>query len=148
MRPTAAGQASAGRLIDVAVTAVDTHRVITWTAAVGLATTAVLALAGLPAANLHGPLHFLGLMDPLCGMTRGMFYTGHGQWATAWRYNPGSLLLAAGAIAAILRAGVGAFTGRWLQVRPTRPLLYAAILTSVVVLEINQQAHAALLMQR
>jgi len=31
----------------------------------------VLAAVGLPPVDLHGPLHYLGVMDPLCGMTRG-----------------------------------------------------------------------------
>lgn len=107
--------------IDFAVTDRDTHRIVTATAAIGLAATAVLAALGLPAANLHGPLHFLGIMDPLCGMTRGLFHAGRGEWSAAWRYNPARLLLVGGAVAAPLRAAVGFGARRWVTVRVGGP---------------------------
>jgi len=145
--PQAERRALIVRPVSLTITDRDTHRVFTYTAAAGIVATVVLALVGLPAANLHGPLHFQGVMDPLCGMTRGMFYAGQGEWLTAWRYNPGSLLLLTGAAVAVLRAAVGSVTARWLQVRIAKPLLYSTLIVAIVVLEINQQAHAALLMR-
>ncbi len=137
--------------IDLAVTDHDTHRGITVTAVIGLAATAALAAAGLPAANLHGPLHFLGIMDPLCGITRGLFHAGRGQWSAAWRYNPASLLLVGGAVAALLRAAVGLGLRRWVSVAAggrARTVAMVVGFVLLVALEVNQQAHAALLVRR
>jgi hypothetical protein len=48
---------------------------LTWLAAGGLLVGAALAVTGLPAIDLHGPQHHLGIMDPVCGMTRGVIWT-------------------------------------------------------------------------
>lgn len=51
----------------------DQHgRQLTWLAAGGLLVGVVLAVSGPPRIDLHGPLHHLGIMDPMCGMTRGV----------------------------------------------------------------------------
>ena len=50
----------------------DEHRPLATVALVGLALAGVMAIAGLPPVDLHGPLHRFGIMDPLCGMTRGV----------------------------------------------------------------------------
>jgi len=50
----------------------DRHPTLTPLAAAGLLAAAILAVVGLPPVDLHGPLHRLGIMDPLCGMTRGV----------------------------------------------------------------------------
>lgn len=132
---------------------VDRYRDWTWLAVGGVGAAAVMALAGLPPLDLHGPLHYLGVMDPLCGGTRAARYTMLGQWRAAWHYNP--LGLAAVLIAAltVLRAGVGLATGRWwtpptgLPVR-TRRLLTAVLLVGLVALEVRQQLLAPLLLAR
>lgn len=45
----------------------------------GLMAAVVLAVFGLPPADLHGVLHRLGVMDPLCGGTRSVYLTLHGR---------------------------------------------------------------------
>jgi len=132
---------------------VDRYRDWTWLAVGGVGAAAVMALAGLPPLDLHGPLHYLGVMDPLCGGTRAARFMMLGQWRAAWHYNP--LGLAAVLIAAltVLRAGVGLATGRWwtpptgLPVR-TRRLLTAVLLVGLVALEVRQQLLAPLLLAR
>jgi hypothetical protein len=79
-----------------------------------------------------------------------------GRLERAWAYNPASnpasLLLVGGALAVLVRAGVGWLTGRWLTVtlgharRPWSWLLPALALIAVAALWANQQHHAALLM--
>ena len=124
----------------------DRHRWAGPLAAVGLASGALLAVLGLPPVDLHSPLHHAGVMDPLCGGTRGVHAAMFGDFVTAWRYNPLSLLLVMGAAGVLLREAVGRLRGRWpnLRVRNRR----AAVATGVVLLvalEANQQAHADLL---
>jgi Protein of unknown function (DUF2752) len=103
-------------------------------------------VVGLPPVDLHGPLHYLGVMDPLCGMTRGTVAVLRGQLALAWAYNPASPPLVAGAALALGRWLVGRLTGRWLEVRvgPGR-VAWAVGAVALLVLWANQQAHAALL---
>jgi len=124
----------------------DRHPTLAPLAAAGLLAAGVLAVVGLPPVDLHGPLHRLGIMDPLCGMTRGTVAVLHGQLSRAVTYNPTSPLLVAGAVLALGRWLVGRLTGRWLDAtlrRTPRTLGIAA--TLVLVLWVNQQAHAALL---
>jgi len=106
----------------------------------------VLAAVGLPPVDLHGPLHYLGVMDPLCGMTRGTVAVLRGRLGQAVAYNPASPLLVAGALLAVGRWLFGRLTGRWLDVtlRPTR-LTVGIAAALVLALWVNQQAHAALL---
>jgi len=133
-------------VLHVRVAREDHHRLLVPLAASGLLTAAMLAVVGLPPVDLHGPLHYLGVMDPLCGMTRGTVAVLRGQLALAWAYNPASLLLVAGAALALGRWLVGWLTGRWLEVRvrPSR-VAWAVAAVAVLVLWANQQAHAALL---
>ena len=107
-----------------------------------------MALFGLPPLNLHGPQHFVGIMDPLCGMTRALRLLALGQFDRAVTYNPASPLVAVAAVALVLRAGAARTTGRWLDVTLPAPRVLkvvAAIL--VALLWAHQQAHAALLMR-
>jgi hypothetical protein len=124
----------------------DRHRMLAPLAAGGLLTAGMLAVVGLPPVDLHGPLHYLGIMDPLCGMTRGTVAVLRGQLELAWAYNPASPLLVAGATLTLVRWVAGRMTGRWLEVRvhPSR-VAWAAGAIAVLVLWSNQQAHAALL---
>ena len=46
-----------------------------------------MALWGLPPVDLHGPLHRLGIMDPVCGGTRSAYFAVSARWALAWYYN-------------------------------------------------------------
>lgn len=72
-----------------------------------------MAVFGLPPVDLHGLLHHVGIMDPLCGGTRATAYTARGEWALAWRYNPLGFLAVVAAAAAVLRAVVGLLARRW-----------------------------------
>jgi hypothetical protein len=66
----------------------DTHPAWTRIALAGMVIAAVLAVFGLPLANLHGPLHYVGVMDPLSGGTRSVYLTLRGRLHEAIRYNP------------------------------------------------------------
>lgn len=59
-------------------------------------------------------------MAPLCGMTRALRATMLGHVGRAWAYNPASIVLAVGAVAALVRAAVGCLTGQWLNLELRR----------------------------
>ena len=131
----------------VCLIADDTNHHAGWffvTAAGGLAAIA-LAIFGLPPVAIHGPLHYLGIMDPLCGMTRATRLFARGDLPAAWRYNPASFLVAALALLILTRGAVGRLTDRWWRVSADRRLVGLAVVLLVGVLEINQQLHASLL---
>lgn len=104
-----------------------------------------LALFGLPPVSVHGPFHYLGIMDPLCGMTRATRLLARGDVLSAWRYNPGSFLLGALAILVITRAVVGRLSGQWWRVDFDRRRMALTSAFMFAALEINQQLHASLL---
>jgi hypothetical protein len=128
----------------------DAHRAMTLIAFLGVAAAGVMAFVGLPPIDVHGPLHYLGVMDPLCGATRAAFHTMRGEWVQAWRYNPLGILAVAGAVAATGRAVVGILTRRWVTVaiawtpRRRRWVVWL-ILALAVVLEVRQQLLVTLL---
>jgi hypothetical protein len=124
----------------------DRHRMVTWLTLAGLLAGAVVAIAGVPRIDLHGPLHHLGVMDPLCGGTRAAFLLSRGHWDAAWTYNPIVFPLAALAASALVRAAAGWATGRWVTIQVTRPWpLIVVVVVIVAVLEVRQQLHADLL---
>ena len=63
----------------------DEHSLLSRLAITGLAAATAMALFGLPPADIHGPLHYLGIMDPLCGATRGVRLALLGHLAKAWQ---------------------------------------------------------------
>jgi hypothetical protein len=107
----------------------------------------LLATFGLPRADIHGPLHYLGVMDPFCGGTRSVYLTLHGQLRDAVRYNPAGPLLVAAAIALLARAVIGWSTRYWLGVHVPRRIWIPLAVVVVAALEVNQQLHAGLLTQ-
>jgi hypothetical protein len=122
---------------------------LTWLTAGGLLVGAALVVTGPLPIDLHGPLHHLGIMDPVCGMTRGVIWTLRGHLGRAWTYNPASPLLVAGALAVLVRAGIGWRTGRWLTVTVRDDwLLRVVAVVAVLALWVNQQHHVALLTAR
>lgn len=124
----------------------DLHRTATRLTVAALLAAAALTVVGVPGINLHGPLHFLGIMDPLCGGTRAAYLFSHSRWTEAWRYNPIVFPLAFTAALLLVRAVVGWVTGRWLTVQVTRPrVLFAILALAIAVLEVRQQLHADLL---
>jgi uncharacterized membrane protein YfcA len=125
----------------------DELAVWTWIALAGLVIAVLLAVVGIPHVDLHGPLHYLGVMDPLCGGTRSVYLTLHGRLHDAVRYNPAGPLLVAAAVALLIRAAIGWATGRWFTVGLPRRILIPVAVVAIVALEVNQQLHAALLSQ-
>jgi hypothetical protein len=113
----------------------------------GLAIGVLLAVFGLPPVDLHGPLHYLGVMDPLCGGTRSVYLTLHGHLREAIRYNPAGPVLVVAALAVLIRAAVGRLSGYWVRLHPSRWLAIAVGVVALVALEVNQQLHVALLTQ-
>ena len=121
----------------------------TWCRWVVAAAFAAVSLAafGLPPISIHGPLHFVGIMGPTCGLTRAVRFVALGDIAAALRYNPSVLLLPGMALAVLARTGVGRLTGRWLELsirwQSVRVALPVAV--AVAVLTIRQQANVGLL---
>jgi hypothetical protein len=124
---------------------VDEYRWLSWLAGLLVIGVALLGIIGVPPVDLHGPLHYLGIMDPLCGATRAMYLTVHGRLREAMIYNPGAPVLLAAAGVVFVRAAIGAVSHRWMTVWIPRRIGAVLIVAALVVLEINQQSHAALL---
>jgi hypothetical protein len=120
-----------------------------WWTTVALATAAiivVLAVVGLPPVDLHGPLHYLGIMDPLCGGTRSVYLTTHAHLRAAITYNPAAPLMPLVTLALLARAFVGRVFGYCITpARPRRAVVLWCAVVALVALEINQQLHAELL---
>lgn len=126
----------------------EAHRALTWLALLGVVAGTSLAVLGLPAADLHGPLHYLGLMDPLCGATRGVRLAFLGDLAGAWRYNPAAIPLAAGAVFMVARSLLGWATGCWINAElKWTPTIKTVLCVLIVALWVNQQ-DAPLLLTR
>lgn len=86
-------------------------------AALAVLGAAGLGVFGLPSIDLHGPLHYLGVMDPLCGGTRSVRYAALGRWGLAWRYNPLGLLVPAAAVLTVAHAVAARLTGHRVGLR-------------------------------
>jgi hypothetical protein len=116
---------------------------LTAVAVVGLVVAGALAVFGMPPIGLHSPLHSLGVMDPLCGMTRGSAATMRGDLARAWWYNPASPLVIAGGFVLLARWAIGRPAGLWLGVRVrVTPPMVGVIGLGLIAHEVNQQLHA------
>lgn len=129
----------------------DRHRLVTAVATAGVLAATAMAVFGLPPVDLHGPLHRLGIMDPLCGGTRAARYAARAQWSLAWEYNPLGIITVLGAAAAAARTATGTLLGRWataeLTWTPSRRRLFLGILAALLIaLEVRQQLRADLLM--
>jgi hypothetical protein len=126
----------------------DSSPGLTLVTAVACAAAVSMATFGLPPVNVHGPWHFLGVMDPLCGMTRATRLLALGQIRRAIAYNPASPLLGLFGAAMVARVVVGWMKHRWLriEVHPSHAALLVLALL-VAGLWANQQVHASLLMR-
>ena len=129
---------------------VDRHRVLSVVAAAGFVAAIALAVIGLPAVDLHGPLHQWGIMDPFCGGTRAARFAMQGQWALAWTYNPLGIAAVAAAALGVVRLLSGLLSGRWVNVSVSwTPRLRRSVLmvlsVFLVVLEVRQQSLADML---
>ena len=117
----------------------------TWLALTGLIAAVILAIVGLPPIDIHGPLHYAGIMDPFCGATRSVYLTMHGRWEAALRYNPAAPLLLFAAAALVLRGAAGWWTGRWVHVQAPRRAVIVVVVIVGIVLDVRQQSNVALL---
>ena len=129
----------------------DRYRWITLVSIGLLAIAGGMAALGLPPVDLHGPNHWFGIMDPLCGGTRAARYTALGEWGLAWKYNPLGIVTVLAVALLVLRASVGALTRRWiaLSITWTKRGRWAAstvVALVLIALEIRQQGRADLLM--
>lgn len=135
-----------GRALRVAMGAHPRESLVwTWFAVAGLLGAVTLAIVGVPTIDLHGPVHYAGIMDPFCGATRSVYLTMHGRWQAAFRYNPGAPLFLLTAAALVLRGTAGWLTGRWVQLRLPRRATIVLGVAVVMALEVRQQSNAALL---
>lgn len=125
----------------------DTLSGFTATAVLGALAFIALGVFGLPQIDLHSPLHYAGIMDPLCGMTRAMRSLAIGDLGSAWRYNPGSFVVTAFGVLFMTRFGIGLATRRWLTLPlPSRRVGWFLAVIGIAVLWVNQQVNADLLM--
>ncbi|GGO84976.1 hypothetical protein GCM10011584_03820 [Nocardioides phosphati] len=136
----------------LAVEPADRIRWLTIASAGLVAIAGAMAIFGLPPVDLHGPDHWFGIMDPLCGGTRAARYTAMGQWGQAWRYNPLGIVVVLMVSALLLRGAVGLATRRWLTLHiswtpRTRMFAITAAVVLVALLEVRQQGRADLLMR-
>jgi hypothetical protein len=77
-----------------------------------------LRILGVPSVDIHGPLHYLGIMDPLCGGTRATFLLLASDPVGAARYNPVVFPVAAAVLAVLACAGIVIGHAGWTS-RPT-----------------------------
>jgi hypothetical protein len=104
----------------------------------------MLALFGLPPVDLHSPLHWLGIMDPLCGMTRAVRLFAGGDLVDAARYNPAVFALALAAGGILTRSAIGHARGRWLEISVHRSRATTWLVAGAIgLLWVNQQLNAA-----
>ena len=124
----------------------DRHRWLARTAAVGVVLAIAMAVFGLPPIDLHGPLHDLGIMGPLCGMTRATRRLARFEMTAALQYNPAVLLVAFGGVFAVGRWAHGWRSGRWLSIRiPRRRSVVVVAAVLLLGLTVHQQANVELL---
>lgn len=116
---------------------------------VGLGTLGAVYLRtfGLPGADLHGPLHRVGIMDPFCGGTRATYVLVRGDIGAAWSWNPLVPLLAIATVVAVVRFAVGLSTHRWLTVDLPRRAWLTFVAGVLAIVEVNQQLQAERLME-
>jgi len=128
------------KVIDLRWDGHDRHPTFTRLALLGVPVVALVAFLGLPPLDLHGPLHYLGVMGPTCGMTRGVMWTARGDLAQAWRFNPASLMVVPTLIGLTGHAVYGRITNRWLNLHIRwRPWLWVVPAAIILTLSIRQQ---------
>jgi len=124
----------------------DRHPTTTRLALIGLPLAVLLAVVGLPPIDIHGPLHYLGIMGPTCGMTRGVMWTTRGDLARAWQFNPASLLVLPTMMGLVVRAIYGRVVHHWLNLNIRwRPWLWIIPAAILLLLSIRQQLNVEFL---
>ncbi|MGH9013227.1 MAG: DUF2752 domain-containing protein [Acidimicrobiia bacterium] len=132
--------------VDVAWADGDRYARLTRLAMAGTVLAVLFAVAGLPPVGVHSPPHYLGVMAPSCGLTRGTVALFRGSLGDAMRFNPASPLVLIGGLALLARGAAGTITGRWLDARVrVEPLGWVVLALAGAALAVNQQLHADLL---
>ena len=132
---------------------IDDHdglKAVTTLAMIGVVTAAVLAVIGGFPIDMPMPTHAWGWVEPTCGLTRGSTAIVRGDWALAWRYNPGSFVVMALGTTAFVRGLVGLVWRRWANLhrnfapltRSDRWAVTAAVVAVVVGWALHQQTNA------
>lgn len=125
----------------------DRHPTNTRLALIGIPLVLLLAAVGLPPIDIHGPLHYLGVMGPTCGMTRGVMWTARGDLLRAWQFNPASLLVLPTMAGLTARVVYGRIAGRWLNLTIRwRPWLWIIPTALLLALSIRQQINIEFLL--
>ncbi|MGH8948391.1 MAG: DUF2752 domain-containing protein, partial [Acidimicrobiia bacterium] len=118
----------------------DRHPTTTRLVLIGIPLVVILAIVGLPPVDIHGPLHYLGIMGPTCGMTRGVMWTARGDLTRAWQFNPASVIVLPTMAVLTARVIYGRISGRWLNLQVRwRPWLWIIPAIIIVLLSIRQQ---------
>lgn len=124
----------------------DRHRWLARITAVGVVLAILMALFGLPPVDLHGPLHYFGVMGPSCGMTRAVRHLARFEVTAALEYNPAVLLVAVAGVFALGRWVHGWRTGRWMSIRAARRRSIAVVAALLLAaLTVRQQLNVELL---
>jgi hypothetical protein len=133
-------------VIELDWVAEDRYANFTRLAFAGAVLALLFAVAGLPPIGLHAPPHYLGVMAPSCGLTRGTIALVRGSLSDAIRFNPASPAVLVGGLALLGRGAFGLLTGRWLNLRlRVERLGWLLLAVAGAALAVNQQLHAGLL---
>ena len=107
----------------------------------------LFSVVGLPRISTMAPLYSIGIVTPTCGLTRSVTAIASGQFALAWRFNPGGFLVVALLAALLARWLFGRLTHRWLAVVVQDWRVPVAVIAAVTVaLWVNQQMNAEFVM--
>lgn len=121
---------------------------LTWLCLAAVFAAGALAVVGVPPIDIHGPLHYAGIMDPLCGGTRATYLVMHGDLRRGWEYNPAVPVLVVAVVVVLVWSFAGRAMGRWITIAVPRRIGLMIVVAALVALEVNQQSHAALLTSR
>lgn len=135
-------QATTTARLRVALAPVDRARYLLVFGLAAVLGALALRVGGLPKLDPGGPLHGAGIPCPFCGGTRATLALARGEVTAAWSWNPVVPLLALVVAAVIVRAVVGRFTGRWLEVFVPRRLTLGVVIVGLVALQVNQSLQA------